>query len=172
MPASFSIKDNSAQIVRALEQLARQQVLVGIPQSNDIRPGDPLGNAAIGYINEYGSPINNIPPRAWLIPGIQQAHAQTTRYFEQAINHALQGNAGGSMRALHAAGQYTVNVVKVRIQSFIQPVLSPRTIQNRINRNPHRRQVAAATQPIATNFIPLIDTGEFINNIQYVVRVK
>lgn len=36
-------------IVKAIERLARTKLLVGIPAENDPRPGEPIGNASLGY---------------------------------------------------------------------------------------------------------------------------
>lgn len=175
MPTTIGIvsfTDKSQEIVKALKSLSRQKVLVGIPQSEDQRPGSPIGNAALGYIHEFGSPAQNIPPRPWLIPSVNDSLDKAVIYLEQAAKHAFSGNSSGASRALNAAGQYTVNKIKTRIRSKIPPPLAPATVRNRINKNPSRKRIAARRPLTAADFTPLIDTAQLINSITYVVTVK
>ena len=36
-------------VVKALDELSRRRLLIGIPQEKDPRPGEPIGNASLGY---------------------------------------------------------------------------------------------------------------------------
>lgn len=54
--------DNAKAILDALRSLTKKDVLVGIPSEDSGRDDVPFGNAGIGYLNEYGSPEQNIPP--------------------------------------------------------------------------------------------------------------
>ena len=71
MPAKLTItQDNLANIQKALHDLSRTTVHVGIPEEKSKRKSpDKMTNAALGYIHEYGSPANNIPARPWLKTG-------------------------------------------------------------------------------------------------------
>ncbi|HAX2567517.1 TPA: hypothetical protein JW640_001108 [Escherichia coli] len=59
--------DNAKAILDALRSLTKKDVLVGIPSEDSERDDVPFGNAGIGYLNEYGSPEQNIPPRPHLV---------------------------------------------------------------------------------------------------------
>lgn len=63
--------DNAQAILDALKSLTKKDVLVGIPAEDSDRDDVSFGNAGIGYINEYGSPAQNIPPRPHLVPGVK-----------------------------------------------------------------------------------------------------
>lgn len=69
--------DNAKAILDALRSLTKKDVLVGIPSEDSGRDDVPFGNAGIGYLNEYGSPEQNIPPRPHLVPGVKSAEEQT-----------------------------------------------------------------------------------------------
>lgn len=82
-------KDNTSVLTQLLQKLEQQQVLLGIPidSDNNERSDSNLTNAQIGFIQEYGSPINNLPARPFLIPGIEN----NTREFSKAIQNDLPG---------------------------------------------------------------------------------
>ncbi len=69
-------------------------MLVGIPSEDSERDDVPFGNAGIGYLNEYGSPEQNIPPRPHPAPGVKSAEEQTVPQLKAAAQAALDGNAG------------------------------------------------------------------------------
>jgi hypothetical protein len=87
-------------------------------------------------------------------------------YLKQAIEHALAGNASAVDRALNAAGLTAVAAVKNRIVAGLSPPLRPATVRARRRRTKSR----IATSP--THVTPLVDTGQFLNSISYVVRRK
>ena len=64
----------------------------------------PIGNAQIGYINEYGSPAQNIPPRPHLQPGVKSVHAETTAKMKAAAQAVFDGRTGAATAALESAG--------------------------------------------------------------------
>lgn len=63
--------DNAQAILDSLKALTSKEVLIGIPAEDSDREDVPFGNAGIGYLNEYGSPAQNIPPRPHLRPGVK-----------------------------------------------------------------------------------------------------
>jgi hypothetical protein len=179
-------EDHTEELLRALDELARVQVLIGIP--NDAEqphyggtgarestgtarvataegPAE-INNAVLGYIHEHGSPINNIPPRPWLAPGVEESKSRWLPYMEQAGTAVLTFPSDSSKmdRALHAAGMTAVSAVKTRIVAGIPPALSERTIAARRYRTPSRqaRQQADVT--------PLVDTAQMLNSISYVIK--
>lgn len=86
-------------------------MLVGIPSEDSERDDVPFGNAGIGYLNEYGSPEQNIPPRPHG-PGVKSAEEQTVPQLKTAAQAALDGNAAGAERALNRAGTLAANGVR------------------------------------------------------------
>ena len=67
-------KDHSADVLKAISLMGKSRILIGIPESEDSRKdGAPIGNAAIAYINDNGSPKLNIPARPFLRPGVEDS---------------------------------------------------------------------------------------------------
>lgn len=152
--------DNVQSILDALNTLTNKDVLVGIPEARDEREGEgKFGNAGIGFINENGSPAQNIPPRPHLKPGVQAAETEFIPHLRTAALKALEGNAEGAVTSLGRAGSVAANGVKryITITGFIP--LADSTIANRRRRG-------------RTGNKPLIDTGEYRRSITHVVRDK
>ena len=177
------IKTQHGEVAKAIEKLAKKRVLVGIPQENDPRPGDPIGNAAIGYINEFGSPAVGIPPRPHLVPGVKAALPQVQKQLEAALKSVLAGSYGYGVDAmLGRAGQVAVNSVKKTIRAGLKPDLSPYTVANRVTGRSRRIKEAAkrgmslmelAREEASDGSVkPLIDTSSYINSIVWVIDEK
>lgn len=150
-------KDQSADIVRRVRELTRKQVLVGIPAADNTRTDGPIGNAAIGYVMEYGSPDQNIPARPFLIPGVQAALPQATERLRRAGEAALRG--GDPVPQMTAAGLIAENAVKEGIRDVIPPPLAPLTLARRKARG-------------FTGTTPLIDTNQLLQSITSVIDEK
>lgn len=74
--------DKLAQVMATMAQLVKRDVLVGIPDSAPEREEDtPLSNAQIGYILDNGSPVANIPPRPFLVPGVENVQPEIVEDF-------------------------------------------------------------------------------------------
>lgn len=160
MKSGLTIRADTAQsILDALKTLANKDVLVGIPESKDERDDGGIGNAAIGYINENGSPAQNIPPRPHLKPGVKSVEQDFMPHLKAAAQKALEGDAEGAATSLDRAGTVAANGVKryITITGFIP--LADATIANRLRRG-------------RTGNNPLIDTGEYRRSITHVVRDK
>jgi hypothetical protein len=160
--------DRVESVAGTIRKLASTRVMVGIPSSATSRNGDAIGNATLGYIHENGSPINNIPARPFLVPGVRNSQPKWSDYLMQAGKFAMEGNAALMDKALHAAGLTAVNAVKLRITEGIPPPLSPVTVQRRRQRRAGSSYRRAATTPADTT--PLVDTGQLLNSISYVIR--
>jgi len=151
--------DNAQSILDALKALTNKDVLVGIPESKDARDEGELGNAGIGYINESGSPAQNIPPRPHLKPGVKSVEQDFMPHLKAAAQKALEGNAEGAVTSLDRAGTVAANGVKRYITITGFTPLADATIANRLRRG-------------RTGNKPLIDTGEYRRSITHVVRDK
>lgn len=159
MPVKITV-DKMASIIKAINELGAKDVLVGIPEGNtDRKSSDPATNALIGYVQEFGSPANNIPARPFLIPGVQDIQKPAADRLKVAAQRALSGDLSQAEKQLHAAGLMGQNSARAKINSNIQPKLSERTLAARRARGVKRENT-------------LIDTGQLRNAITYVIRKK
>lgn len=151
--------DNAAAVLASLKSIASKDVLVGIPEEKSERDDVPFGNAGIGYINENGSPAQNIPARPHLVPGVRSVDEQTLPHLRAAAQAAMSGNTAAAEMELNRAGALAANGVKryMTITGFTP--LADRTINARLARG-------------RTGDKPLIDTGQYRRAITYVVRDK
>ena len=185
-PVGVQIKfDRTADIVAAVALLTKQQVMVGIPaEAAEREPGDEgetVNNAAIGFLNEFGVPEKNVPARPHLIPGVQDTLPDVVKRFKKAAQEALDGDVKGVRVQMDAVGLKAVSAVRKIIQAHIAPVLAPRTIAGRIahkvkgdsNRKRARRAgMTAIGQAFPDVFTPLIETGDYIRHLSYVIIGK
>jgi hypothetical protein len=158
--------DHTKQLAAALKALATNKVLVGIPQENDPRPGEPIGNASLAYIHNLGSPARNIPARPHIVPGIAKSKDRWLPKLEQAAHAALAGEPLLMRRHLGEAGQLAVNAITQTIQAGIPPPLAQATVDRRRIRTPgskYRRKARTAA-----DVTPLIDTADYLHAITWV----
>jgi hypothetical protein len=148
--------DLEKELTKALKTLGKSDVLVGVPESTSGRWKGP-SNAVLAAVHNNGSPINNIPARPTLEPGIYDAREAETKYMQQAATLALEGNREGMYRALEATGTVAVAAVKKRIRSNTPPPLKEKTLKAR------RRRGVTRTNT-------LVDTGNYLNAHTFVVR--
>lgn len=150
-------RDGLPGLLRAISGLVKVEVLVGIPENAaDRGTGEPITNAQLGYIHEFGAPEANIPARPFLVPGIETAKDQVAGYFKQIAQNAAKGR-DVTERGLNAAGLAAASAVKRYMASNIPPPLSPRTLAARVRRGVTRTNT-------------LIDTANLQNHITYVIR--
>jgi len=155
-------KDVMKEFRERIKYLAEQGVLVGIPEEKTSRtpePGEKAGitNAAVGYLAEHGSPAQNIPQRAFLVPGVQDASSKAANYLGQAGRLALSGDRGSADKAFHAAGLVSASSVKAKISSGPFKKLADATLAAR------RRRGRTGTKPLQ-------DTDQLLNSVTYVMR--
>ncbi|MBS0893960.1 hypothetical protein JK211_07920 [Tatumella sp. JGM130] len=169
--------DKSADILKALKAIGKKDVLVGIPESENVRDGDDIGNAAIGFINENGSPARNIPARPHLVPGVRGAQTETLPLLKSAAQATLSGNEGAATRDLNQAGFLAANAVKGVIdQSGFAPLadstVAARARKGRKGAIAEMKSRANGGEPNNANAMPLVDTGKYRDSITYIVRDK
>ncbi|WP_431022039.1 Bacteriophage protein [Erwinia rhapontici] len=169
--------DNAQAIIDALKSLTRKDVLVGIPAEDSDRDDAPFGNAGIGYINENGSPAQNIPARPHLVPGVRSVQEKTMPQLRAAAQAALSGNAAAAEMALNRAGTLAADGVRryMTITGFIPLADSTLAGRARRGRKGAARELAsraAGNAPDNANARPLIDTSQYRRAITSVVREK
>ncbi len=154
------VTDDVAKLLATIRGLAAAgQVYVGIPDATDGRTDGPIGNAAIGYINEFGSAAQGIPPRPFLGPGVDKVAAKCMDEQKKGIISSLTNfNPADVSRGQNRAGLMAQNSVRATITAGdgFEP-LSAATLAAR-----KRRKV--------TRTKPLIDTGSLRTSITYVIR--
>lgn len=156
------VKDNVAAVLAAIQGLVNRQVLVGIPSAKAERsnePGEPINNAQLGYIHEFGSPLANIPARPFLIPGVEMVEDKVTDRLQKAAKAAIKGDSNKVEAELHAAGLAAQAGARFQLNSGEHEALAPSTLAARRRRG-------------RTGDKPLVDTGQLRNSITYVVRDK
>ncbi len=148
-------KDGVPALLKAVRDLVKQEVLVGIPAENAGRDDEaPINNAELGYIHEYGAPAANIPPRPFLIPGVESAEGKFTPHLKAAAQAALSGDEGKIAQGLGRAGIVASTAVKQKIDEGPFAPLKPETIRRKGSDK------------------PLLDTGQMRNAVTAVVRKK
>lgn len=172
MPAKLTItQDNVANIQKALRELSRTTVYVGIPEEKNKRKSpDKMNNATLGYIHEYGSPVNNIPARAWLKPGIEASRTKWEDYLRQAAKLAMEGKPESMTKAFMAAGDTAVQSVKKRTTAGVPPPLAPRTIAARRRKHKNTKTGPSELHPMFGGMTPLVDTAQMLNSVAYTIR--
>jgi phage gpG-like protein len=156
--------DNTRQLTEALHELERNQVLIGIPAEKAPRTGAaakgaPINNAALGYIHNFGMPSKNLPARPFLEPGIKNAEEEITTRMGMAAQGALAGKPDVVTAQLTSIGIVASSAVKAKIQNGPFAPLGASTLAAR------RRRGRTGTKP-------LIDTGQLLRSISFVIRPK
>ena len=178
------VKDNLAAMLKAVDKLVKSEVLVGVPGSSGERKPGPdgktaLSNADIGYLMEYGSPAQNIPPRPFLVPGIAAAKDKIAAQLKRGGMAALDGKEDVLLSAQMAAGAAAVSSVQATITSGAFAPLSPRTIAARAKRGQTgakqyqklKKEGVPEDVLLGTALVkPLIDSGQLRQAITYVIR--
>jgi len=165
------------QLKETLTELANKRVLVGVPEDKAQRKDGKINNAQIGYLNEFGSPSQNIPARDHLRVGVKAAKDEVAKCLEKGAKSVLKsGNIDDAIGYFDAAGEVASGSVKKLIADGLSPELSLSTIKQRERSNASRKrnvkkQKAAGTYSIS-QWKPLINTGEYRKSITSVVVDK
>lgn len=142
-------------VYKALAELVRKDVLVGIPQAESSRKdATEPNNAELAYIHTNGSPRNRIPARPFLQPAIMAHKDNIAKLQGKVIRAALKGDVQLMLIDLEKVGLYAQNVTKAW---FVDP---------RNGWPPN----APLTIKLKGSDKPLIDTGALRNSITYVIR--
>ena len=142
-----------------IKELTKDKVFVGVPEGGGRSDGK-MTNAQIARVHEFGSPAQNIPARPFLTAGVTTAKPEIVTQMRQASLDILSGKSGDS--AFNKAGLIGQAAVKKYVVAGGFAPLSPKTIQAR---NRARSNGNGGTKP-------LIDTGQLLNSITYVIRSK
>lgn len=148
--------------VRGVKFVKDTAVYVGIQEKDSSRKKDKdVTNAELAYIHTYGSPINNIPPRPFLQPAIENSVDQINKHMKSALVNAIEGNKAESVVELEKAGMTGQNKTRAWFVNDDNG-WAPNTPAVRA-----RKMKKGSTKPR-----PLIDTGELRKSITYFVKRK
>lgn len=154
------VKDDSKKIISIVETMAKKNVLVGIPSQKNHRKKGVMTNSQIGYLNEKGSTAGNIPPRPWLVPGVESSTAKVIKTLKVFAKKSMDKKKDEIERGLTAAGLISQSAVKnyiVKGENF-QP-LSKVTLEARKSAGFKGEK-------------PLIRTSQMLNSVTFVIRDK
>lgn len=146
-------------ILQAVGELSKIDVLVGVPHGEARTDGDGLTNAQIGYILETGSSAMNLPARPHLVPGIEEVQDIIAEKLTWAVDAALTGNTKRMYFYLESAGmKATMNVKRLINRGEFAP-LAPFTLKMRKARGRKSEK-------------PLVDTAQYRNSHTYIIMKK
>jgi hypothetical protein len=151
-------KDGLPALVKAIGDLAKKQVLVGVPADKSFRDGE-INNAQLAFIHDKGSPAQNIPARPFLEPGIEQGLPAIKVQLKKAAEAAFDGNTRDVDKGLNAAGLVAADAVKRKIVDGPFTPLAAATLAAR------RRKGFVGTSPLTV-------TGQLRNAVSYIIRQK
>lgn len=167
-----------ARLRRAVRDLAGSEVLIGVPAAKDGRTDDGgFGNAAIAYVQETGSPANNIPSSPFLAPGVKDILPTAVPQLEDAAKEALHGNRDKVRAILHGIGLDGVSAVRKRFDDNNWEPLKKGTLDARVRRRLGKegvRRLRESGEPLPdpTQTKRLQDTMQLKKAITHVVRMK
>lgn len=183
--------DKVNEVLKSIQQLSKRDVLVGITNKTSERREEEGGsvtinNAALGYIHEFGSPSQNIPPRPFLVPGIQKSSDDWMPQLRKAAEASLNGQGKSSINALEKAGTIAERGAKTKISEGPFEPLKPSTIANRRKSRLTQRMrksekeylrligegMDSAEAQAEAGIKPLINTGSLRNSITHIIRDK
>jgi phage gpG-like protein len=157
MSSYLETKDRTAKLLKQLSNLAKQQVLVGIPGGSERSDGE-LSNAQIGYIQDQGSPAANIPARPFMTPGIEAAQERITAKLQKDSKALLDGDLRTANESLNAAGLIAVSSIQNKItEGDFEPLAASTIAKRKAEGNDSGK--------------PLTVTGQLRNSITYVIVV-
>lgn len=189
-------------IAKRVSQLAQAELYIGIPEQTAGRlpvpkklapfsgptpvtrvgvtdlasvGGDPTkNNAYIAYLQEFGSPAHNIPPRPFLVPGMRNAltKRKVLVYIRQLVLDALDPGFSGMERSdimevqLTKIGILCAEEVRRKITMGPFTPLAPSTVVRRLE-----RRGKSADEVTPADLRPLVDTGRLRQSITYAIRM-
>lgn len=148
------------QLEIALKNLQGKIGKVGWFEKSKYEDGTPV--AYVAAIQEYGSPINNIPPRPTMRPTITAKQNEWRKIAETGAKRVLAGTATAG-DVMEGIGLAAAGDVRKAISVLTEPPLSERTIENRRRKRADKKTIGSLTKP-------LIDTGIMLGTLTNTVE--
>ena len=165
----YSVKtvfDKTKKVAEGFKLMSSQRTMAGVPSDKGIRTGgdtdnkEPINNAALMYIHEFGAPEAGIPARPVIYPALKSIRKEIILGLRNIAKAALEGKPGTVDRGFHALGIIAAKAMQKRITEGPFVPLSPKTIYARAHRKKSPRNSAQ----------PLIDFGILRRSLTYVIR--
>ena len=171
----IKVKKEAQQLLAELKALEKYRVLVGVPEENSKRKEGTVSNAFLAFIHDNGSPLNNIPARAFMKPGIAKVQSQITANLKIAAAAALNGTKEGVSIALNTAGLIAQNSIRniIRTGEGFAP-LKRGTLLGRMRQRRYlwKRLSKWEKEDVMQSLHPLVNTGQLLKSITYVVETS
>jgi hypothetical protein len=176
---SIIAKKDAKDLMKELKALSKNRVLVGVPEEeNDRGDGTGIGNAALAYIHDNGSPKQGIPARPFMQPGIARAQNRINNFMFIAAKKFMSNDKDGGMKALASAGLAAQNGIRGIIRdgvgfaplkrgTLLGRIRKRKGLYNRFKKHPELSQDKEA---MMASFKPLMDTNEMLKSITYVIE--
>lgn len=117
-PSIKVTSDFTDQVNKILSKFKRDAVLVGVPETDTKRKEDePINNATILAMNQFGVDELNIPPRPIMSIGIKNAQEEISEQFKLAAKNALFDGPSALTTYYNRAGIIASNSIKKVINS-------------------------------------------------------
>jgi hypothetical protein len=100
----FVAEDHTAELWKAIAELAKSEIHVGVLDNEK--------ESLIGYLQETGSPAQNIPAQPFLVRGVEDTLKPIEREMKAAGQSLLNGDKKTANKALQQAGQIAVESVR------------------------------------------------------------
>ncbi len=99
-----------------ISRFKNDSVLVGIPEEKTTRKdSDPINNATLLAINNFGSPANSIPARPVMKVGIRNAQDAIAEQFKLCAKNVLTQGPAALTKYYERAGMIAANSIKKAI---------------------------------------------------------
>jgi hypothetical protein len=142
--------NGGTKIVAALNRIeGRAGAVLRVGFLRNARYKDGTQVAMVAAVQEYGSPVNNIPPR----PFFRNMIAKYSREWPKAIADLLRVYDYDTERALDEAGATIEGQLRQSVVDTNSPPLKPATIRRKGSEK------------------PLVETGHMLNSIDHEVRI-
>jgi len=173
---SFVKLDLTEKLIKQYHEITKSSVLVGIPEDKDARKEDengkvPIGNAALAYIHDNGSPLQGIPRREFMKPGIKKVSDKISNEFLQAAVCKMNEDFEGVRIHLNRAGRIASNSIKRFINEGDFTPLKRGTKLGRLRKLKGAKKWDTDKREDAMGSMhPLVSTAQMRNAVTYVVK--
>ncbi|ATG17001.1 hypothetical protein CO695_12120 [Providencia alcalifaciens] len=148
-----------SQLKAIYDELGKKQLKVGFFEHSKYPDGTPI--AYVAAIQELGYPAGGIPPRPFLRPTMKNKKTEYGQLIFRVAKAAANGNITVN-DGLTQVGAKAASDVKLAIKAVTTPVLDDATVKARARRHSKGK---------STNK-PLVDTGQMLNAVTFVVEDK
>lgn len=151
-------KDGFKQMMNGLDWIENSGVYVGVPEDESSREDEDITNAELLFIHTNGSLINNVPARPVIEPALREDSERLSSMLGKAFVYALQGKFEFASEQLKKTGMRGQKVARAWFTNPKNnwPPNAPSVVRAKLKKG-------------STNPRPLIDTGELVRSITYVI---